>query len=102
MFYLYLLGILKTIKNVVYHYNVSEDNTNYSKNEASFIGMIFQTVNETSFSTSMMNLCRVKVDFPLRSGVIKAVEATSADASGIIDAELVMAMNKTKIMKKKV
>ncbi|GIX99379.1 hypothetical protein CEXT_51891 [Caerostris extrusa] len=49
----------------------------------------------------MMNLCRANVDFPLRSGIIRATVATSADASGIVDAEVVMAMNKTEIMKKK-
>ncbi|GIX88649.1 hypothetical protein CDAR_106111 [Caerostris darwini] len=36
----------------------------------------------------MRNLCRVNVDCPLRSGIIRATEATSADASGILDAEV--------------
>ncbi|GIY25843.1 hypothetical protein CDAR_282341 [Caerostris darwini] len=50
----------------------------------------------------MMNLCRVNADFPPWSGIIRAMEATSADASGILDAEAVMAMNKTKIMEKRI
>ncbi|GIX99378.1 hypothetical protein CEXT_51881 [Caerostris extrusa] len=92
-----------SLTNAVQHNNVkSENNTINSKNKTSFIGIIFQTVNVTSFSVNMMNLCRANVDFPLRSGIIRATEATSADASGIIDAEVVMAMNnKTEIMKKK-
>ncbi|GIX99377.1 hypothetical protein CEXT_51871 [Caerostris extrusa] len=68
-------------ENAVQHNNVSKDNTHNSKNKTSFFGIIFQTVNVTSFSANMMNLCRVNVDFPPWSGIIRAVEATSADAS---------------------
>ncbi|GBN14881.1 hypothetical protein AVEN_207301-1 [Araneus ventricosus] len=64
------------------------------------IGMMFQTVRVMSFPAHMMNLWWANDDLSLFSRRIRAFDPTSEEASVIIDADIVMAKNEPKVLKK--
>ncbi|GFY67780.1 hypothetical protein TNIN_74681 [Trichonephila inaurata madagascariensis] len=47
-----------------------------------------------------MNLWWLKFDLPLPSGIVKAMELTSLEASATDDAEVIIIINKAKLVKK--
>ncbi|GBN14882.1 hypothetical protein AVEN_207302-1 [Araneus ventricosus] len=64
------------------------------------IGMMLHTVRVMSFSAHMMNLWWARVDYALFSGMIRGFDPTSKEASVIIDADVIMAKNNTKVLNK--
>ncbi|GFT97487.1 hypothetical protein TNCV_386681 [Trichonephila clavipes] len=62
------------------------------------IGLIFHTVSVISFSAKVINLWWLKFDL-LFSGIVKAEEPTTEDASDTDDAEAVIIINNAKLVK---
>ncbi|GFU04692.1 uncharacterized protein TNCV_4377431 [Trichonephila clavipes] len=60
-------------------------------------GLIFHIVNVISFSAKKINLWWLKLDL-LSSGIVKAAEPTTEDASATDDAEAVIIINRTKLV----
>ncbi|GFT36665.1 hypothetical protein NPIL_503651 [Nephila pilipes] len=61
--------------------------------------VILHTVSVIPFSTKVINLWWLKLDLLLSSGIIKAIDPISEEASATDEADVVIIMNNTKLVK---